>query len=103
MRQRGGMAKLKKSVVFGSPLGRSFSPCFSALPGAGGTGGNASNLAEISAEAAVVERLTPICVAQFSADSQQALKLTEFLAVSSSSKRITFVADQGWATMPGET
>jgi hypothetical protein len=43
------------------------------------------------------------CVAQFSADSQQAVKLEELQAITSSSKRINFVKEQGWATMPGET
>jgi hypothetical protein len=31
------------------------------------------------------------------------MKLEELQAITSSSKRINFVKEQGWATMPGET
>jgi hypothetical protein len=65
------------------------------------TGGTAGRMAETSAEGAVVERLTPICVAQFNADTQGALKLEELKALSSF-QRSNYVSDQGWATMPGE-
>ena len=40
---------------------------------------------------------------QLNNDSQQAVKLEELQAISSSSKRINFVKEHGWATMPGET
>jgi hypothetical protein len=66
------------------------------------TGGTASRMAETSAQAAVIDRLAPICVAQSNADSGRALKLEELKAVSSF-QRSNYVKDQGWATMPGET
>jgi hypothetical protein len=66
------------------------------------TGGTAGRMAETSAQDAIVERLAPICVAQFNADAQRAVKLAEFKAVSSF-QRSKYVKDQGWATMPGET
>jgi hypothetical protein len=66
------------------------------------TGGTASRMAETSAQAAVVERLAPICVIQFNADAQRAVKLAELKALSSY-QRANYVKDQGWATMPGET
>ena len=103
-RHRWNKAKLKKSVVFWIAIGAVLLTLFLGFTRGGWTtGGNAVNMAEKSAAAAVVERLTPICVAQFGADSQQALKLAELQAITSSSKRITFVKEQGWATMPGET
>ncbi len=103
-RHRWNKAKLKKSVVFWIAVGAVLLTLFLGFTRGGWTtGGNASNMAETSAAAAVVERLAPICVAQFGADSQHALKLEELQAISSSSNRIAFVKDQGWATMPGET
>jgi hypothetical protein len=103
-RQRWNNAKLKKSVVFWIAIGAVLLTLFLGFTRGGWTtGGNAASMAEKSAAAAVVERLTPICVAQFSADSQQAVKLEELQAITSSSKRINFVKEQGWATMPGET
>ena len=103
-RHRWSNAKLKKSVVFWIAVGAVLLTLFLGFTRGGWTtGGNASNMAEKSAAAAVVERLTPICVAQYSADSQQTVKLKELQAMTSSSKRITFVKEQGWATMPGET
>lgn len=66
------------------------------------TGGTAARMAEASAQSAVVARLAPICVAQFNADPQRAAKLEELKALSSF-QRSTFVKEQGWATMPGET
>jgi hypothetical protein len=59
-------------------------------------------MAEVSAQNAVVARLAPICVAQFNADSQSVAGLQELKAVGSSSKRVAYVVEQGWATMPGE-
>ena len=103
-RQRWSKAKLKKSVVFWIAVGAVLLTLFLGFTRGGWTtGGNAANMAEKSAAAAVVERLSPICIAQFSAEPQQALKLAELHAMNSTSKRITFVKEQGWATMPGET
>ena len=103
-RQRWSKAKLKKSVVFWIAIGAVLLTLFLGFTRGGWTtGGNAASMAEKAAAGAVVERLTPICVAQFSADSQQAVKLEELQAITSSSKRINFVKEQGWATMPGET
>jgi hypothetical protein len=51
--------------------------------------------------AAVVERLTPICIAQAKSDSTSAGKI-KILEKMEYDKRGAFVASQGWATMPGE-
>jgi hypothetical protein len=65
------------------------------------TGRTARTLAENIAKDAVVERLAPICVAQFNQDPEKAAKLEE-LKEASSYERRTFVQDQGWATIPGD-
>lgn len=103
-RERWSNAKLKKSAVFWIAVGAVLLTLFLGFTRGGWTTkGSAANMAETSAEAAVLERLTPICIAQFSADPQQASKLAELQAVRSASQRSTYVKEQGWATMPGET
>jgi len=66
------------------------------------TGGSAERLAKTAAQVAVVQRLGTICVAQFNLSPDHAKNLAEMQALSSS-KRSTFIREQGWATMPGET
>lgn len=58
--------------------------------------------AQEKVESAVIERLTPICVAQFRDDPQKDQKIKTFETLPYS-KRGAFVAEQGWATMPGES
>ena len=58
--------------------------------------------ADTGAQDAVALRLVPICVAQFNSDPQQAPKLVELKAITSSWERPDYVKKQGWATMPGE-
>ena len=65
------------------------------------TGGTAQEMAEQKAENAVVDRLAPICVEQFNQDSEKDQKLKE-LKETDTWKRDDYVAEQGWATMPGE-
>jgi hypothetical protein len=65
------------------------------------TGGTAQNMAEESAEKAVVDRLAAICVAQFKQDPEKDKKLEE-LEKTDSWERRDYVKKQGWATMPGE-
>jgi hypothetical protein len=59
------------------------------------------NMGEDMAKTAVIERLTPICVAQFNQDPEKDKKLDAFKKVDSW-KRGQYVRDQGWATMPFE-
>ena len=104
IRQRWSQAKLKKSVVFWIAVGAIILTMFLGFTQGGWTtGGSARQMAEESAQSAVVARLAPICVAQFNADGQAAVKLAELKAISSSRNRTAYVTDQGWATMPGET
>ncbi len=65
------------------------------------TGGTAQTTAEEMAEDAVIERLTPICVAQFNQDPERDKKLKE-LKDYDSWKRDEYVRKQGWATIPYE-
>ena len=53
-----------------------------------------------SAQAAIVESLAPICVTQFSQAAGRADKLAKLKALSQWD-RPEFVAQNGWATMPG--
>jgi hypothetical protein len=102
-RHRWGNAKLKKSVVFWIAVGAVLLTLFLGFTRGGWTtDASARNMAETSAKGAVVERLTPICVAQFNADAQSVVRLQELKAISSSRNRTAYVTEQGWATMPGE-
>jgi hypothetical protein len=104
VRLRWDKAKLKKSRVFWIAIGAIVLTLFLGFSRGGWTtGGSAEEMAEKSAQSAVVARLAPICVAQFNADGQGAVKLAELKAISSSRNRTAYVTDQGWATMPGET
>ncbi len=57
--------------------------------------------AQEQTEAAIIERLTPICITQAKRDSTFAGKL-KILEKLDYDKRGKYVASQGWATMPGE-
>ncbi len=65
------------------------------------TGGSARDMAVQSGKDAVVERLAPICVYQFTQDPEKDQKLSE-LKDTSTYQRRAYVEEQGWATMPGE-
>ncbi len=65
------------------------------------TSGSAQAKAEEMAENAVVDRLAPICVAQFQQDPNKEERLKELKELDSW-KSGDYVKKQGWATMPGE-
>ncbi len=65
------------------------------------SGGTAQAMAEEMAVKAVVDRLTPICVAQFNQDPEKDQKLKE-LKKTDFWTRTSYVEKQGWATMPSE-
>ncbi len=65
------------------------------------TGGTAGEMAEEAAEQAVVNRLTPICLAQFNQDPEKDQKLKE-LKKTDFWTRTSYVEKQGWATMPSD-
>ena len=64
-------------------------------------GSNSLNMGEEMAQTAVIDRLTPICVAQFNQDPQKDEKF-KTLKEKSSWERGNYVKAQGWATMPFE-
>ena len=65
------------------------------------SGADAQKTAETMAKDAVVQRLVPICVAQFNQDPDKVLKLDEMNGMTTY-KRAQYVQDQGWATISGE-
>ena len=64
-------------------------------------GGTSQSMGKEMAQTAVVDRLTPICVAQFNQDPERDAKLKKMKEIDSW-RREKFVSDQGWATMPFE-
>ena len=64
-------------------------------------GSSSLNMGEEMVETALVERLTPICVAQFNQDPEKDKKLKEFKEIDYWNQD-QYVKDQGWATMPFE-
>lgn len=60
----------------------------------------AQKAADTMAKDAVVQRLVPICVAQFNQDPDKALKFGEMNGMTSS-QQAKYVQDQGWATISG--
>ena len=64
-------------------------------------GSTAERMARDRADAAVVDALTPVCVAKFEAQADAAAKLTEFKKISTSWDRQSFIEKGGWATIPG--
>jgi hypothetical protein len=65
------------------------------------TGSTAQSMAQTTGEDAVVKRLAPMCVVQFTQDPSRDLKLKEVKDVDNW-QRGDYVKKQGWATMPGE-
>ena len=63
------------------------------------TQSSAREQGEKMAEEAVLEKLVPICVAQFQQDPTKEQKLKE-LQAKSSYERGDYIEKQGWATMP---
>ena len=64
------------------------------------TAADAQKTAETMARDAVIQRLAPICVAQFNLDPDKVLKLGEMKG-RTSYRRAQYVQNQGWATIPG--
>ncbi len=64
-------------------------------------GSSSLDMGEEMAQNAVIERLTPICVAQFNQDPERDQMLNKLKDLDSW-KREEFVRNQGWATMPFE-
>ena len=103
IRQRWDKAKQTKSTTFWIAVGAIILTLFLGFSRGGWMlGSSAQTLADRAAQDAVVERLAPICVAQFNQDPLSDEKLTEMKSLTTSSQRASYVKDQGWATMLGE-
>lgn len=63
---------------------------------------NAQKVADTMSKDAVVQRLAPICVAQFNQDAEKDAKLIEMNTKLTSSQKAQFVREQGWATIAGD-
>lgn len=104
MQQRWNNAKLTKATVFWIVVGAIILTIYLGFSRAGWvTETTALRLAERASEGAVIERLTPICMNQFEQDPESVQRLTEFQELTTPTQRATFVKDQGWATIPGES
>lgn len=95
------MAKHNKGTfIAGVALGAIIAPITAFSVGWIVTSGAADAAARNAANEAVVNSLTPICVSQFSKDNADGEQLAKLKATSKWS-RAEFVAESGWATMPG--
>ena len=104
MRQNWSTAKPTKTTTFWIAIGAIVVALYLGFAQAGWvTDGTAQQRAGLTAQGAVVDRLAPICVAQFNQDPDKDSKLVELKALSTSNQRTNFVKDQGWATMLGES
>lgn len=96
--QRWGQARATKTVVFWIAVA---SIILTMIVGFNWGGWVTGGTAKVMAQAAVVERLAPICVGQFNQDPEKGQKLAE-LKETSTWQRRAYVEKQGWATMFGE-
>lgn len=104
IRQRWANARLSKGTVVWISLGVMIVTIVLGFTWGGWvTTSTAERLAKTAAQDAVVARLTPLCLMQFDQDPDRDEKLDALQLLSSASRQSTYVRDQGWATMPGET
>ncbi len=90
-----------KTGLWGAAGGAALVAAIGFIWGGWVTGGTALEMAQKSADLAVVDRLATICVDQFNRDPQKVDKF-QTLKEEGSWKRREYVEKQGWATMPGE-
>ncbi len=103
LRHRWDKAKLTKTAVFWIAIAVVVLTIFLGFSQGGWvTAGTANRMAEIKSQDVLLERLAPICMAQFDEDPQRAQKLDELTALTTSVQRTRYVKDQTWAIMPGE-
>ena len=63
----------------------------------------ARQMVSVGSQEAVLLRLAPMCVAQFNLDANKTVKLDALKAITTPWERASYIKDQGWATLPGET
>lgn len=96
--QRWNQARATKKVVFWFSVAAMI---LTMIIGFNWGGWVTGGTAKVMAQAAVVQRLAPMCVSQFNQDPAKAQKLTE-LKDTSTWQRRAYIEKQGWATMSGE-
>jgi hypothetical protein len=102
LRQRWNAVQVSKKMVFWICLGMIAGTMLVGFTWGGWqTNNSAQTAATNTANDAVVQRLAAICVANFQQDPDNAQKLEELKAANSYAQR-NIVAEQGWATMPGD-
>jgi hypothetical protein len=102
IKQRWGKARATKTAVFWIVIGAIILTMIVGFNWGGWvTGSTAQRMADTTAQGAVIQRLSLICVGQFNQDLQKTQKLTE-LKAEQAYLRDDYVRDQGWATMSGE-
>jgi hypothetical protein len=100
--QRWSQARPTKTVLFWSWVATAVVTMIVGFTWGGWvTGSTAQSMAQTTGEDAVVKRLAPMCVVQFTQDPSRDLKLKEVKDVDNW-QRGDYVKKQGWATMPGE-
>ena len=94
--QAGSLTRLLLGIALGAAATMVIGFCW----GGWTLGSTAEQMAENRSNTAVVAVLAPICVAKFQHQEDAAAKLVEFKKIISWNQA-SFVAAQGWATMPG--
>ncbi len=91
-----------KTGVLGGVVGAALAAVVGFGWGGWVTESKADHLVAAAAVEAVVSRLAPMCVSRYADDPDKARKHKELMAVKSWN-RADYVAEQGWATLAGET
>jgi hypothetical protein len=101
-RQRWNDAQPTKTILFWACLGSIVLTIVIGFNWGGWvSAADAQRLADTTAQNAIVQRLAPICIAQFNQDPDKIIKLDE-MSGKGSSQRVQYVQEQGWATISGE-
>ena len=93
--------KIIKTLILGAGIGAASLAILGFGWGGWVTGSKADVMVANAAQDAVMNRLAPICVANFKHDPQMDEKLVAFKKIQTWN-RGDFVDEQGWATMLGE-
>jgi hypothetical protein len=102
LRQRWAHVQVGKTALFWSCAGAAVATMIVGFTVGGWvTGGTAAKMAGDAGSQAQAELAATICVERFAGGDQPLVQLAELQDIDSSYRQRTFVADGGWATMPG--
>ena len=100
--QRWAQLQVSKTALFWSCAGVAVATMIVGFTvGGWATGGTAAKMAEDAASRAQAELAAAICVERFAGAPQSQVQLVALRDIDSSMRQRTFIADGGWATMPG--